>query len=86
MLAELAAIGKKLKLALELARKTGPDTVGHRAAWSHAEAATSALVAMISVSTLAAPIVEAAAVRIRRFGPQPPSDRAGRRAAAKIRS
>jgi hypothetical protein len=85
-LAKLADIGKRLKLALDIGRKTEPDTVGHRAAWTHAEEATSALVAMISVSTPAAPIVEAAAFRVRRFGRQPPSERDGRRAAAKIRS
>lgn len=86
VLAELADIGKKLKLALDLARRTEPDTVGHRAAWTHAETATSALMAMISVSTPAAPIVEAAAVRIRRIGPRGPTEREEKRAAAKTRS
>lgn len=76
----------KLADALELARKTEPDTVGHRAAWAHAEDATSALVAMISVSTPAAPLVEAAALRVRRLGRQPPSEREDRRTAAKIRN
>jgi len=83
-LEELAEVGKKLKLALDLARKTQPDTVGHRAAWSHAQAATSALMSMISESTRAAPIVEAAAFRIRRIG-SVPSEREGRKAAEKLR-
>jgi hypothetical protein len=66
--AELAEIGKKLRLALELAKKASPDTVGHRAAWDHAEVACSRLVRLISATTPAAPIVEAAAVRVRRVG------------------
>ena len=83
-LEELAEVGKKLKLALDLARRTQPDTVGHRAAWSHAEAATSALMSMISESTRAAPILEAAAFRIRRIGAGP-SERDERKAAEKAR-
>lgn len=39
-LEELAAIGKDLNEALRLARKTEPETLGHRAAWSRAEEAT----------------------------------------------
>jgi hypothetical protein len=85
-LEELAEVGKKLKVALDLARRTDPDTVGHRAAWTHAENATSALMKMITVSTPAAPIVEAAAVRIRRLGRQPPSERDEKRLAAKSRN
>jgi hypothetical protein len=65
---ELAEIGKKLKLALDLAKKAGPDSIGHRAAWDHAEVACSRLIRLISATTPAAPIVEAATVRIRRFG------------------
>lgn len=40
LLAELRSIGKKLVLALDLASRTEPDTMGHRAAWGHAEEAT----------------------------------------------
>jgi len=42
-LEELAGIGKALAEALTLARKTEPDTLGHRAAWSRAEEATQRL-------------------------------------------
>jgi hypothetical protein len=65
---ELSNIGKQLTTALELG-KTQPDTIGHRAAWEHAEEATGKLVRMISVSTPAAPIVQAAAMRVRQRGP-----------------
>ncbi|HWA76447.1 MAG TPA: hypothetical protein VG937_29115 [Polyangiaceae bacterium] len=36
-LEELAAVGRDLSAALQLARKTSPGTLGHRAAWSRAE-------------------------------------------------
>ena len=68
---ELAAIGAKLNLALDLARKSAPDTVGHRAAWDHAEVATERLTRVISVSMAAAPLVEAAVFRVRRIYPRP---------------
>jgi len=83
-LTELVEVGKKLALALRLASKTNPDTVGHRAAWDHAEDATSRLTRMISATTPAAPIIEAAAVRIRRIGP-PPTKGDERRAATRRR-
>lgn len=83
-LVELAAIGAKLKLALDLARRTGPDTVGHRAAWEHAEDATSRLVSLISVGTPAAPIIEAAALRVRRLH-RPPTASDEKRALARRR-
>lgn len=35
-LEELRDIGKELSAAFEMARKTSPDTLGHRAAWSRA--------------------------------------------------
>jgi hypothetical protein len=82
---ELADIGKKLKLALELAKKAGPDSIGHRAAWDHAEVACSRLVRMLSATTPAAPIVEAAAVRVRRVGSYV-SDGELKRVAARQRS
>jgi hypothetical protein len=84
-LGELAEIGKKLALALKLGQGD-PDTMGHRAAWGHAEEATSRLMKLITASTLAAPIVEAAATRLRRIGPHAPADRDAKRAAAKARN
>jgi hypothetical protein len=39
-LEELPQVGKDLREAYRLARNTPPNTLGHRAAWSHAEAAT----------------------------------------------
>jgi len=70
-LEELAAIGAKLRQALELAKKTEPNTVGHRAAWDHADVATERLTRIISISMAAAPIVEAAVFRVRRISPKP---------------
>jgi hypothetical protein len=42
-LEELAAVGRDLSAALQLARKTSPGTLGHRAAWSRAEDAAARL-------------------------------------------
>jgi hypothetical protein len=83
-LLELSEVGKRLKLALDLARRTPPESVGHRAAWSHAEAATGALMKMVSATTPAAPIVEAAVIRLRRLEPME-SEREARKAAEKTR-
>jgi hypothetical protein len=38
-LAALEHVGKEIRAALELARKSGPDTLGHRAAWARSERA-----------------------------------------------
>jgi hypothetical protein len=74
-LEELVAIGKKLKHALDLARRSGPNTLGHRAAWANAEEATSRLVRIVGVTTSAALLVEAAAIRVRQIRPRTrPSD------------
>jgi hypothetical protein len=42
-LEELAAAGRDLSAALDLARKTEPGSLGHRAAWSRAEDASTRL-------------------------------------------
>jgi hypothetical protein len=68
---ELAEIGAKLKRALDLGRKTEPDTVGHRSAWDQADVATERLMRVISISMAAAPLVEAAVLRVRRIRPTP---------------
>lgn len=77
VLDELAAIGEKLKQALELARRTQPDTIGHRAAWAHAEEATARLMKLVTLALPLAPMVEAAVVRVRRMstGPSPRDER-----------
>jgi len=46
-LEELRAIGESLHTALDLAAKTKPNTMGHRAAWSRAEQATRDLGALV---------------------------------------
>ncbi len=83
-LGELAEIGKMLARSLELSRRTAPDTVGHRSAWTQAEDATNRLVRLIPSATRAAPLVEAAAIRFRRIGPRP-TDAEERRSAARRR-
>ncbi len=65
-LGELVAIGRELRDALELAVRTEPDTIGHRAAWSRAERATAALCAMIADEEALRPVVVAAVKRVGR--------------------
>jgi hypothetical protein len=84
VLEELRAIGEKLKHALKLGRSS-PESIGHKAAWAHAEDATARLMKLIHVETPLAPTVEAAVVRIRRIE-LGPSEREERRAANKVRS
>jgi len=69
-LEELKAIGSALSKAIELARKTEPNTVGHRAAWDKAEMATERLMRVVSATMTAGPLVEAAVVRVRRIHPR----------------
>ena len=70
-LEELRDIGSALVKALELARRTQPDTVGHRSAWDRAEMATERLMRVVSATMAAGPLVEAAVVRVRRIHPRP---------------
>lgn len=60
---QLVGVGRELRDALELAERTRPDTVGHRAAWSRAERATAALCAMIGAEEPLLPAVVTAARR-----------------------
>ncbi|MEO7036742.1 MAG: hypothetical protein ABI548_22520 [Polyangiaceae bacterium] len=46
-LEELRAIGESLHTALDMAAKTKPNTMGHRAAWVRAEQATKELGALV---------------------------------------
>jgi len=82
---ELTAIGKKLRLAFDLARKTDPDTLGHRAAWGHAEEATTRLMKLMTTTALLFPVVEASVVRFRRVPPKA-NEREEKRAVARKRS
>jgi hypothetical protein len=68
-LTELEEIGRKLKTALDLASKSPEDSIGYRAARSHAEDAASRLMALISLDMRLAPTVEAAVIRMRRREP-----------------
>jgi hypothetical protein len=63
-LQELEAIGRDLAAAFDLARKTKPNTLGHRAAWSKAEAATAQLGHLVGSLEPLRPTVAAATVRI----------------------
>jgi hypothetical protein len=62
--AELAEVGRLLKLALELA-KPGPGTLGNDAAWGWAEQAATRLGAFIARGAQIEPAVEAVAARLR---------------------
>jgi hypothetical protein len=59
----LKTIGHQLRLALQLARDSGPGTMGRRAAWSHAEQATAALGDLVADGATVEPLVRAAAGR-----------------------
>lgn len=61
-----AAVGESLRMALELATESSPNTVGMRAAWSRAEGATRDAGDLVKLTDEARPIVEAAARRMRR--------------------
>lgn len=65
-LEELRRVGEHLKTALELATKVGPGTLGHSAAWSHAEQAVEALGALVADGTTVASTLPATAARVRR--------------------
>jgi hypothetical protein len=63
-LAELGLAGRELRDALDLARRTEPDTVGHRAAWSKAERATERLGRIVAEDDRVAPLVKMVARRV----------------------
>ena len=62
----LQRAGERLRLAIELAAENPPKTMGHRAAWTHADDAIMLLAAVIDVTTPAEPVLEAAADRVLR--------------------
>jgi hypothetical protein len=63
-LEELASIGKELNKALELAKSTRVNTVGHRAAWARAEEATKRLGLLVNSLELLHPALHAASERV----------------------
>jgi hypothetical protein len=64
--AALIAVGDELKLALELARRGGPGSIGNSAAWNRAEEATRRLCSLVDAAALLEPVVSATAERFRR--------------------
>jgi hypothetical protein len=88
-LEELLQVGKDLREAYRLARNTPPNTLGHRAAWSRAEAATQRLGHLVSELERLQPVVAAATKRVIASGsksPRGPSEREAKRAHRRIRS
>ncbi len=63
-LEELAGIGRELSQALKLAKTTAPDSLGHRAAWSRAEAAMQRLGELIGEQQSLRPALAAGAARV----------------------
>jgi hypothetical protein len=61
----LEEIGKHFRLALDLAARSPPDTMGHRAAWDRAEKATRALGEFVAESEALAMAVRATARKMR---------------------
>lgn len=61
----LTGIGRLLREALDLAR-SGPGTLGRRAAWLKAEEATAALGELVRDGSTVEPLVRAAAARLKR--------------------
>ncbi|MFO0553453.1 MAG: hypothetical protein U0271_34035 [Polyangiaceae bacterium] len=63
-LSRIAAVGRELSDAIDLAVTTRPGTVGHRAAWERAEHATRAVGDLVDALTPAEPLVVAARGRV----------------------
>jgi hypothetical protein len=62
----LTDIGHDLRQALDLARRSGPGTLGRRAAWDRAERATASLGEFVADGSTVELLVIAAAARLRR--------------------
>jgi hypothetical protein len=63
-LEQLAQAGTELRRALDLASKSEPDTMGHRAAWVWAQRGYERLLQQITVTTQLQPVMAAAASRV----------------------
>jgi hypothetical protein len=70
LLEELRGIGESLRIALDMAAKTQPNTVGHRAAWNRAEQATKELGALVGKHSSLESTVRTAGERV--VGAPPP--------------
>jgi hypothetical protein len=75
-LKQIANAAGKLRIAIEMAKKYDPGTLGHSAAWRHAEAAVLMIGELVSVMTALEPVVRAAGERVR--GPRRRPRRFGR--------
>jgi len=64
-LGELRAIGQDLRKALELASRSEPDTVGHRAAWGKAERAMKKLIELVNEHDRLRPPIDAIVRKVR---------------------
>jgi hypothetical protein len=62
--AELASIGKALRMALDMAQRSPPESLGAKAAMKRAEEATDALCAIVAGDVLR--LVHATAGRVKR--------------------
>jgi hypothetical protein len=62
----LKRIGEALRASIDLARASGEGTLGRRAAWSKAEAATAELGELVADGVTVETLVVAAAAKIRR--------------------
>jgi hypothetical protein len=71
-LEELRGIGESLHIALSLAAKTKPNTMGHRTAWARAEEATRQLGTLVSRHASLLSTVRAASARVVGAPPPPP--------------
>ncbi|MFZ5896865.1 MAG: hypothetical protein ACOY0T_37760 [Myxococcota bacterium] len=69
-LEQLAHAGRELRAAYQLAKKSQPGTLGHRAAWSRAEEATRLLGHLVGEIEPLHPVIEAATQRALRTGPK----------------
>lgn len=63
-LAKIAAVGRELSAAIELAVSSREGTVGSRAAWARAEDATRRVAVLVDALTPAEPLVVAALGRV----------------------
>jgi hypothetical protein len=84
-LEEIATAGRELRRALDLAERTPPGSMGHRAAWTWASRGYERLVAQLSLTTALLPVVEAAAARAGVRLPKAAGDRDDERRAQRVR-
>lgn len=68
-LEHIRRVAERLSLARELAMEHEPDTLGHAAAWRHAEQATSELGELVDLTTPLEPTLEAASKRVTEGAP-----------------